>query len=416
MRGFESCSAPADLCSLPFKRASCRETNGFKNRYLSVFRLKTYEQCPLAFKLRYIEKANPVRDPTAFEMGTLVHEALEMIYLWIIAEEFSGYVPIDVITQSYRKAFEASKVATVELFQEGLEIVRRYFKMHPQVDHRSILAVEQEFNIKIGDYWVNGFIDRVDKPADDEIEVLDYKTNRLLFTQEEVDSDIQASIYTIACQELYPWARKIKFGFDMLRFDVRLRTERNQDQLKIVEDYVSSIGKRSESLESGYPAKLNSFCAWCDFRTRCPDYAKALSGELLDVVLNTDDIESLTRERERISAVAKIAEARKRTIEKHLKDYIQEHGPFSANGLSYSLDQYFSKHYPLEKTIELLKLRTGLPEDDIRKEILVIDSKRMDEFVKSIDIRSATKTMLKAELASVADRKPQKPRIEVRKT
>ena len=29
---------------------------GFKNRYLSVSRLRRFESCPLAFKLHYIDK------------------------------------------------------------------------------------------------------------------------------------------------------------------------------------------------------------------------------------------------------------------------------------------------------------------------------------------------------------------------
>ena len=64
----------------------------------------------------------------------------------------------------------------MDVFAEGLAILRRFIAEQGVVDHRDVLAVEKEFRLPVGPFEVLGFIDRVDWIDDETVEVIDYKT------------------------------------------------------------------------------------------------------------------------------------------------------------------------------------------------------------------------------------------------
>jgi RecB family exonuclease len=54
-----------------------------------------------------------------------------------------------------------------------------------------------EFRLPLGSSSAIGCIDRVNRVNDETIEVVDYKTNRAIFTREEVDDSLQLSLYEV---------------------------------------------------------------------------------------------------------------------------------------------------------------------------------------------------------------------------
>src|SRR5690606_18509769 len=155
-------------------------------------RLSRFEQCPLSFKLHYVEKrkAEP-GDPLKF--GTAIHAVLERLIREHMDAERVGPLSEDRALELFRQAWTAEKLTGIELFQEGIEILRSFVRDQGELDHRDVLAAEKEFRLPVGRFTVLGFIDRVDCVDDQTVEVIDYKTNRLLFTRDEVDHSLQMS-------------------------------------------------------------------------------------------------------------------------------------------------------------------------------------------------------------------------------
>lgn len=404
----------------------------FKNEHVSVSRLKRYEQCPRAFALTYVDKApNATRDTftTRFELdlhegaafGTVMHTTLETIYRWIVREEHVGAVPEEVISECYRNAFQASDLTGSDTFAEGRQILRAYFERHYLVDHMTVLDIEREFRIERDGVTLLGYIDRVDKIADDAIRIVDYKTNRLLFTREEVDSDLQMSVYGVAARVLYPWAKRVEYAFDMLRHDVRMTTERDEADLQEASDYVVALTRRIEQVANDpnatFPAVMNTLCHWCGQRERCDAYERAMrtdGSELkLPIPLSIDEISA---ERERVAAIKKLYDNRQRVLDNELKHALKQskQDDLLVNGFRYRMIPSNSKSYPADRTVGVLKTVVPMTEAQIRDAILVVDSTKLDALVKSIEVERKAKAMLKTNLEAICTLKPKAARLDSR--
>ena len=172
-------------------------TAPFKNQHLSYSRLSRFETCPLSYRLHYIEKQQ-AEPGLPLRFGKTIHAVLERLIKEAVDDERSGPLSEERAIELYREAWGAERLTGMDVFAEGLAILRRFIADQGVVDHRSVLAIEKEFRLPVGPFTVLGFIDRVDWIDDETVEVIDYKTNRLLFSREEVDTSLQMSLYHLA--------------------------------------------------------------------------------------------------------------------------------------------------------------------------------------------------------------------------
>lgn len=149
--------------------------NEFKNDHLSYSRLSRFEQCPLSFKLHYIDKLESSPN-MSLRFGKVIHAVLEQLFRELIEQELTGMLSEERALELYSRACMAEGLLGFALFEEGVEILKDFIRHAGVVDHRNILAVEKEFEIKAGPFPVCGFIDRVDSVDDETINVIDYKT------------------------------------------------------------------------------------------------------------------------------------------------------------------------------------------------------------------------------------------------
>ncbi len=376
----------------------------FVNKHLSFSRLSRFEQCPLSFKLHYIDKqvAEP-GDPLKF--GKAVHAVLEALVREHVSDERVGPLSEDRAIEILSAAWAAEGLAGMGLFQEGVDILRGFVRDQGELDHRDVLAFEKEFRLQVGRFTVLGFIDRVDCVDDETVEVIDYKTNRLLFTREEVDTSLQMSLYHLAAKQLWPWAKKVRLTFHMLRHDLRMRTERTPEQLQAAVAYVETLGRMTEAATE-FPARLNANCIYCDHRRQCPAYAEALKGTRDVVCEDTSDLEVVAREREEVARLAKVLYARKEELERVLKAHLAEHDELVLGGVRYAMFNMTRLDYPLEPTLQILSQATGIGQDELLKRLASVDNKALDALLKDLGKSTdrARVRLLKAELESVADK------------
>jgi len=382
----------------------------FRNEHLSYSRLTRFEQCPLSFKLHYIEKRE-AEPGVPLRFGKLMHAVLERLLREVIDDERSGPLPDARALELLREAWAAEGLTGLDLFQEGIDILKGFVREQGALDHQDVLAIEREFKLPVGPFTVLGFIDRVDRVDDETVEVIDYKTNRQLFTRDEVDTSLQMSLYHLAAQRLWPWARKVRLTFHMLRHGLRMTTERSPEQLETALAYVETLGRRTEAATE-FPPRLNANCSYCDHRRHCPAYAEALTGKRDVVCEDLTDLEAVAREREEVARLAKVLYARKDELEAVLKAHLQENDELVLAGVKYRMFTTTRVEYPLESTLELVGRVTGRSWTDLVPRLAVVDNKALEALLKELagTLDKPRVMLLKAELEARA-KKNHSPRF-----
>ncbi|MBK6682875.1 MAG: PD-(D/E)XK nuclease family protein [Deltaproteobacteria bacterium] len=377
----------------------------FKNQHLSYSRLSRFETCPLSYRLHYIEKKQ-AEPGLPLRFGKTIHAVLERLIKEVVDDERTGPLSEERAIELYREAWGAERLTGMDVFAEGLAILRRFIAEQGVVDHRDVLAIEKEFRLPVGPFEVLGFIDRVDWIDDETVEVIDYKTNHQLFTRDEVDTSLQMSLYEVAVRRLWPWAKKVKLTFWMLRHGVRQETTRTEEQLADALAYVETLGRQTETATE-YPARLNTNCSYCDHRKQCPAYAEALKGKREFIVEDLADLEGVAREREEVARLAKALYARKEELEDILKAQLKERDELVLGGVRYRMFATTSLDYPLEPTLSLLADATGLSRDEVLGKLGAIDKKALDALLKSLGkkLDKPRVSLLKAELEAHADKR-----------
>lgn len=377
----------------------------FKNQHLSYSRLSRFETCPLSYRLHYIEKKQ-AEPGLPLRFGKTIHAVLERLIKEVVDDERTGPLSEQRAIELYREAWGAERLTGMDVFAEGLAILRRFIAEQGVVDHRDVLAIEKEFRLPVGPFEVLGFIDRVDWIDDETVEVIDYKTNHQLFTRDEVDTSLQMSLYEVAVRRLWPWAKKVKLTFWMLRHGVRQETTRTEEQLADALAYVETLGRQTETATE-YPARLNTNCSYCDHRKQCPAYADALKGKREFIVEDLADLEGVAREREEVARLAKALYARKEELEDILKAQLKERDELVLGGVRYRMFATTSIDYPLEPTLSLLADATGLSHDEVLGKLGAIDKKALDALLKSLGkkLDKPRVSLLKAELEAHADKR-----------
>jgi RecB family exonuclease len=376
----------------------------FTNAHLSFSRLSKFEACPLSFKLHYVDKV-PAEPGVPLLFGSTIHTVLEKLLQEVILDETTGPLNEARGFELLREEWPASGLTGVELFTEALNIVRAFVRDEGVVDHRDVLAVEKEFLIPAGPFAVLGYIDRVNRLDDETVEIVDYKTNRIPFTREEVDQSLQMSLYHVAARRLFPWARNVKLTFHLLRHSIRMSTERSPEQIVAALGYASTLGRMTEEATE-FPPRLGPNCAYCDHKGRCPAYAEALASGHVEMSADPADLESIGREREGLAHRLKILEARKNELDKVLKTHLKERDELVLAGVRYAVFKVSKTSYPLAPTLAALAKATGQDEGELIAKVGAVDKDALDALVKKLGrhLDKSKVLMLRAELEAVAEK------------
>ena len=372
-----------------------------RNDHLSFSRLSRFETCPLSYRLHYLDKHKAEPGP-ALRFGKIIHAVLECLVREAVDQEQDGPLSEARALTLYREAWKAENLTGIELFQEGFELVQRFVRDQGVVEHRDVLAVEREFHLQVGPFTVLGYIDRVNYLDLETIEIVDYKTNRQLFNRDELDNNLQLSLYQLAAQQHWPWAKRIKLSYWMLRHGLKQDTQRTPEQLQAALAYVETLGRQTEEAKE-FPPRLNTNCNFCDHVRQCPAYTEALKGKREFLCTDLNDLEAVAREREEVARLAKILYARKEELEKILKAQLQEQDELVLGGVQYRLFNATRLDYPFNATLERLAATTGRPREDLLAEVAVIDNKALEGLVKSLGKNDKNRsTLLKLELEAGA--------------
>lgn len=245
-------------------------------------RISAFENCPLKFKFRYIDRIKTETEETveAF-MGKKVHETLEKLY---IDKKYQKINTLPELIKHLRKIWRENWNNSIIIVREGLtqsnyrkmaeKYISDYYKRYYPFKEKTISTEERVIiNLdKKGNYKLQGYIDRLDNPKDGYYEVCDYKTNSYLKLQEQLDTDKQLALYAIGVKNRYKDAKKIRLKWYFLAFDKVFTSDRTNEELKNLRKDTIELIKRIEK-EKKFEPKSSRLCDWCEFRSLCPNWA-----------------------------------------------------------------------------------------------------------------------------------------------
>ncbi|MDD5193421.1 MAG: PD-(D/E)XK nuclease family protein [Candidatus Nanoarchaeia archaeon] len=243
----------------------------------SYSRISTFEQCPLKFKFRYIEKITPEIEHTVEAyLGGKVHEALEWMYSQVIKKQAPQLEDvIEYYAKSWKKDFKENiRIVNPQLtfeyyFDKGIKFIIDYFvKNYPFSDN----TIELEHQVIIdlnnnGKYVLQGYIDRLVHDKESNIfEIHDYKTGSIR-SQDDLDKDKQLALYSIGVKDKFN-AEEVHLIWHFLDFNQKMISKRTPEQLEQLKQEIIRLINKIEST-TDFPAIPSSLCRWCEFGKYC---------------------------------------------------------------------------------------------------------------------------------------------------
>lgn len=377
-----------------------------RNEHWSFSRLSRFESCPLSYKLHYLDRL-PSEPTVPLQFGKLIHAVLEELYVEHTLDERVAPLRVSRAYEIFQRAWPSAGLSGPELFGAGLEVLKTYCATQGVVDHRAVLAIEKEFRLPIGRGEVLGYIDRIDRVDDETIEVIDYKTNFQLFSRAEVDESLQLGLYELAVRRLYPWVKRVRLSYLMLRHGAQKQsTSRTPDQLETTLRYAATLGTAMDITDE-FPARIGPSCVYCDHRRSCDAYRAALESEHREqVTIDPNDLVQLSRERERVAALAKIHYARRDEIDRILKAHLKNTDELVLAGTRYAMLKITSTRFPLERTLEVLASATGRSADDLVRDVCVIEKDKLNALLgeQREALGPSRAALLRAEIDAAAEK------------
>jgi RecB family exonuclease len=236
-------------------------------RVLSYSQISTWEQCPLKYRLEYIEGLEPPPKPY-FSFGTSLHAAVEFFYRAPLTPP-SRQELLDELDRVWLSEGYHSDDEEAENKAQARRILNRFWFAHAP-EFATAAACEHPFDLDLGGVGLRGVIDRVDDAPDGGLHITDYKTGRYAWEQAEVEDHLQLTLYQLAAQEV--WQRPVT---RLTLYHLR----RNQPYSAAPRDEATLAAARERvfttaaAIELGdFSPQLGRFCP-CDYAAYCPLFA-----------------------------------------------------------------------------------------------------------------------------------------------
>jgi len=243
-------------------------------------RLSTFEQCPLKFKYRYLDKIVPEMETTVeAHLGSAVHDVLEWVYNTVL----SGKLPsIDDTIGKYTECWEKEwkeeikivkkNMTAADYFNKGVKfLIDYYIKHQPFID--GTIELEKRLIINLDSesrYKMQGFVDRlVYNKETGEYEIHDYKTANMLPKREKIETDRQLALYSIGIKSHFNTNANVTLVWHYLAHNLKIVSKRTNEQLEELKQKTIELIKVIETAIDFPPCK-STLCGWCEYKSMCP--------------------------------------------------------------------------------------------------------------------------------------------------
>ena len=247
-----------------------------RNQY-SFSRLKTFHQCPLRYRYRYLAgRRESFRSIETF-LGSTLHAVLEWLYeRRDRAEAAALAAALDEFARRWSEGW-TEDVAVVRVgetaddaFRDGREMLSLFHRSTFVRDRSETIALEQRFAVTLApDVHFTGVADRVGRTTSGRLFIVDYKTSRTPGTPDEFSEGLQAQLYAGCAIQQHEESEALA-GYHYLR---RATTSWHVVTRPRADDHLRRFGELARSARDAaeFPARPGVLCAWCGFNGICPE-------------------------------------------------------------------------------------------------------------------------------------------------
>jgi RecB family exonuclease len=234
---------------------------------LSFSRVDTFEGCSQAFRYAYVDRL-PGKPAPNLSFGSSVHGALEAFYDRKLPDPPTEEELLAMLYDAWDSSgFEGlDRDEQLRHYRHAQRVLQAFHRRAAPRYHLPV-ATEAWFEMAVGDHAiVVGSIDRVDL-RDDELHVVDYKTNKRAKPRQHVAGSLQLAIYALACEHLYgrlPRSVALDFVVPGLEVSVDIDEIDLDDARQRIDAVALAI------LEGAYSPTPGWLCDWCDYKPLCP--------------------------------------------------------------------------------------------------------------------------------------------------
>lgn len=259
-------------------------------------KLSTFEQCPLKYKLRYIDKIKPEIEKTIeAHLGSSVHNTLEWLYNSIKKNPEKAFT-LDEIINYYIDEWQKNSTKDIlivkkhltekDYFNKGIQFLADYYQKNCPFKDGTI-ECEKEILIHLDENTqIKGFIDRlVYDLENNRYEIHDYKTANTLPSQEKMDQDRQLALYSIAIKELYGQDKEVLLIWHYLAYNHKIISKRTQEQLENLKQETKNLIKDIQNTKTFLPNK-SILCEWCEYKSICPEWKIEIDTKISEKILS----------------------------------------------------------------------------------------------------------------------------------
>ena len=253
--------------------------------YLSYSQLSLYLECPLQYKLRYIDGLTGDRTPAALIFGRSIHQVLAYFYTGVMeGRPFSLAAFLNEFVTTWTEAVEEQEIvygknenfnSLLVLGQEMLKVFAR------EVLPQRVIAIEVPFEFRLEhpetreetSMPLRGIIDLIEEDEQGTLWVVDHKTSSRSYADQQIAGDLQMLIYAAAVKQVdEAEGREV-----MLRLDVLMKTKAPkfiQYPLQRVDDDIVRLFEIVEGIytaieaEAFYP-RCCIYCRWGSPHEEC---------------------------------------------------------------------------------------------------------------------------------------------------
>ena len=245
-------------------------------------RINSFENCPLQFRYRYIDRIKRRVQGVEALVGKVVHKVLENLYADL---ERARTAPVEEFTAQFRELWLKAVTPDVRIVRDGMTLddyqalgercVESFYRRNHPFKSGEVLGCEirVEFSLDTaGQYRILGFVDRVDRVAPGVFEIHDYKTGSLP-RYGALKKDRQLTLYEMAVRERWSGVKEVRQVWHYLAHSKEFVEKRGEDYLhKTRLSTIRAIEEIEGTVE--FPPRRSPLCSWCDFLDICPEWAE----------------------------------------------------------------------------------------------------------------------------------------------
>jgi hypothetical protein len=297
---------------------------------LSKSGINQFFDCPFVYKKERIEHLPAIKG-APLQRGSAVHDVIGAYAAHCVKENVK--TDIAIIPDLLHRILDPLRIPA-EVHAEAREIVEEFASCTMFVPGR-IIAVEDLLSdkpllsVQIGNYLYRGRLDMAEfEDSTDTLIVEDYKTNRQIASQKQVEYDLSLPGYALLAIANIPRAAKTKhvvMRLTFVRFGQTVEYECEVADLELARRRIIRAGDLISTAiaKDDFPATPGDLCDHCPYSNLCPHESREIP--------RSDNLESIVSLAEDVLVMERKIADRNAAIKK----WCAEQGTVKVNGVEF---------------------------------------------------------------------------------